>query len=340
MRALVVVLVGSLVSGCATDSYRIPPGELARLAHTAPDTRGQRVRVVQEVVATDVPAAPVVRPETQTVFVPQLDFSGSIQTGGGGPHGGGGGGIGHIGGGGGDGKGLAIAVLVIAATVMITAAAIEGSRFDGYAALHPMHPVHLIGHDGRFAVVPLAWLDDEAVAWADQAIIKPSEGPWHPIERAPLDRQGLTYSMYGGYGSLRSALGDLALGPAWTIQLGYFPTQELGILVSEFFGWRDNRYAATLFEARTTGELQYLPVQLGRLHGGLYGGVGFASRFEDAIKLSGDHVVAGDETTAAFVGGAMVQLDLTTRLALTGRLGIARAHDEEMHDVMIGLSVY
>jgi len=42
----------------------------------------------------------------------------------------------------------------------------------------------------------------------------------------------------------------------------------------------------------------------------------------------------------ALVGGAMFQLDVNTRIALTARLGIAQAHDEQMHDVLIGISVY
>jgi hypothetical protein len=130
------------------------------------------------------------------------------------------------------------------------------------------------------------------------------------------------------------------MGPAWTVQLGYFPSQQLGVVASVFFGWRDNRYNATLFETRTTGELQFFPVQVGRLHAGLYGGAGVAYRFEDAIKLSGNDVVAGNERTGALDGGAMFQLDINTRLALTGRLGIAWAHGERMTDALFGLAVY
>jgi hypothetical protein len=36
----------------------------------------------------------------------------------------------------------------------------------------------------------------------------------------------------------------------------------------------------------------------------------------------------------------MLQLDVNTRIALTGRVGLARAHGEEMRDVLIGISVY
>ena len=342
MRALAVVLAGSLIAaGCSVNSYKIPTSELARLAQVPPEARGQHVRVIQEIVESDVPAAPPVSGETEVVIVPQINVGASAHRG---PShgGGGGGGLGgsKIGGAGGDGKGAAIAFLVFAATALITAAAIEGSRFDGYAQLHPMHPVHLLGKDGNYTVVPLAWIDANAAAWADTAVVRPSEGPWRQLERAPLSRRGLAYGMYGGTGSLRSADGALAMGPAWTVQLGYFPTQEIGVLGSVFFGWRDNKYGATLFETRYTAELQVLPVQLGILHAGLYGGAGAAYRFEDAVKLVGDRVIPGNEASNALVGGAMFQLDINTRIALTGRLGIARAHDEQMHDVLVGISVY
>jgi hypothetical protein len=338
MRALAVVLAGSLIAaGCGVNSYKIPAGELTRIAHTPPAARGEHVRVVQDIVSSDVPTAPPVSSETEIVFVPQVNISAGVRT----RHSGGGfGSGGKIGGAGNDGKGAAIALLFVAATALITAAAIEGSRFDGYARLHPMHPVHLIGKDGSYTVMPLAWIDPRAAAFTDTAVVRPTEGPWLQLERAPLSRAGLTYGMYGGAGSLRSADGTLAMGAAWTVQLGYFPTQQLGILVSGFFGWRDNRYNATLFETRTTGELQFFPVQVGILHAGLYGGAGAAYRFEDAIKLSGNEVIAGNESSLALVGGAMFQLDINTRLALTARLGIARAHGEQMHDALIGISVY
>jgi hypothetical protein len=339
MRALAVVLAGSLfAAGCAANSYRIPTRELAQLAEIPPEARGQRVRVIQDIFASDVPAAPAVTGETEVVFVPHV----SVSVGSGRRYGGGGfGGFrgGKIGGAGNDGKAAAVAFLAFAATALVSAAVIEGSRFDGYARLHPMHPVHLIGRDGSYGVVPLAWIDRNAAAWADRAVVRPTEGPWLELERAPLSREGVTYGMYGGTGSLQSADGSLEMGPAWTVQLGVFPTQQVGILASMFFGWRDNRLNATLFETRTTAEIQFLPLQLGILHGGLYGGAGIAYRFEDAIAVD-DALVASDQSSLALVGGAMFQLDINTRIALTGRLGIARAHGEEMRDVLVGISVY
>jgi hypothetical protein len=344
MRVLAVVLAGSLIaSGCAVNSYKIPPDELARLARVPPEARGEHVRVVQEIVASEVPAAPPVTRETEVVIAPQIDVAVGVH----GPvHAGFGGGWssglrnGKIGGLGKDSKSSAVSLLFAAATALVTAAVVEGMRFDGWARLHPMHPVHLIGHDGSYTVVPLAWLDPSAVAWADTAVVRPTEGPWLELERAPLSRQGLAYGLYGGVGSLRSAAGDLAMGPAWTVQLGYFTSQQLGVFASVFFGWRNNQLEATLFETRYTAELQYLPLQLGILHGGLYGGAGVAYRFEDAFLLSDGRIAAGNESTLALTGGAMFQLDINTRVALTARLGLAQAHGEQMHDAIFGVSVY
>jgi hypothetical protein len=342
MRGLVAVFVAGLLiaTGCVANSYRIPNGELQRLAATPPEARGQHVRVIQEVGATEVPAAPAVEANTEVVIVPQINVSVSPDrrrhTGGwAGSSGrtGRGGGLKLGGGGGSDGKAAAVVFLVIAAVALVAVAGVEGSRFDGWAQLHPMHPVHLLGRDGGYQVMPLAWIDPETAAWTRKAIVKPTEGPFHQLGRAPLDRAGPTYAMFGGTGSLRSAYGDLGLGPAFTVQLGYFPVQQIGLLGSVFFGWRDNRVGETLFESRYTLELQALPVAAGRLHAGLYGGIGAAYRFEDGIEN-------GNSGTRALTGGGMFQLDVNTRIALTARFGLAMAHEESMRDILFGMSVY
>jgi hypothetical protein len=224
-------------------------------------------------------------------------------------------------------------VLVVAAVALVAVATVEGSRFDGFAQLHPMYPVHLIGKDGGYALMPLAWIDPNTAAWADHAVIRDTEGPFRPLEHAPLSREGWTYGMYGGIGSLRSVAGDVATGPAFTVQLGYFPDQHVGVVGSLFFGWRDNVVQETLFESRYTLELQAFPVQAGIFHAGLYGGGGGAYRVEDQLP-------GGNSGSSAFTGGAMLQIDINTRLALTARFGMAQAHDELMRDIQFGLSVY
>ena len=74
MRALVVVLAGSLIaSGCAVNSYKIPPDELARLARVPPEGRGEHVRVVQRVGEDDLGPQHPVEAETQIVVFPDVD---------------------------------------------------------------------------------------------------------------------------------------------------------------------------------------------------------------------------------------------------------------------------
>ncbi len=317
-----------------SSAYRIPAKDLQALSQIQPEQRGQHVRVIQEISDASAPPAQRVDGGTQIYIGPQINVSTPIHTSGGG--GGRGGGLGKIGGAGNDGKAAAIAFLVIAATALVMVAAVEGSRFDGYAQLHPMHPVHLFGRDGSYRVMPLAAIDPATAAWTDKAIVRETEGPWRELDRAPLTRRGWGYSMYGGMGSLRSENGEKELGPAFSVQLGYFPTNDIGVLANVFFGWRDNVVNETLFESRYTLELQALPVKAGPLHLGLYGGAGLAYRFEDGSKLARRQ----DPESMALTGGAMLQLELHTRIALTARFGIAQAHEERMSDILVGLSVY
>jgi hypothetical protein len=338
MRLLAVVLAAVMATGCAANSYRIPNGELARLAQTPPEQRGQRVRVIQEISATTVNNQERVGPDTQLIIVPQINISTGPRYhrghGGGGWGGGGGGGGKSISGGSGsDGKAAAVAVIVIAAVALFVIAGVEGSRFDGWSEVHPMHPVHLIGHDGQYTVMPLAWIDQNAVAWTRKAIIRPTEGPWRNLERHPLDRKGPTMGMYAGTGTLYSAHGDKGAGPAFTIQAGYFFNQYVGILGDIMFAWRDNQFRDVLFESRFQLELQALPLHVGILHGGGYVTGGTAYRLED-------NVMGGNAGSRVYSGGGILQIDVNTRIALTARAGVTSIHGERTSDLVFGLAVY
>ncbi|MBA2542904.1 MAG: hypothetical protein H0V17_24875, partial [Deltaproteobacteria bacterium] len=237
MRLLCVLMAALLIGGCAANSYRIPPSELQRLAQTPPEQRGQKVRVIQEIGSGTV-TNPTERvgPDTQIIFVPQINistgprYSRGSYGGGGGIRGGKIGGGGGSGGSGSDGKAAAIAIIVLAAIGLFVVAGVEGSRFDGWAGLHPMHPVHLIGKDGGYTIMPLAWIDPAAAEWTDKAVIRPDQGPWTQLERAPLWRTGPSLSMYAGTGTLSSADGTVAAGPAFTIQGGFYLNQHVGIM--------------------------------------------------------------------------------------------------------------
>jgi hypothetical protein len=337
--------------GCGTTSYKIPASELIRLSQLPPADRGQNVRVVQQLSDADVgPPQPVAR-ETQIVIFPDVvvyDGGGGHRRGSGGwgphanapsanaGHAGGGVKVGSVGGsnsGAGDSKAEAIVIVVMAITALVVAAAVEGSREDGYATIHPMTPLYLFGHDGSRAVMPLAALDYDSAAFSEYAIIRSNETPWRFNSRAPLDRVGFTYAVFAGVGTFISADGSKDTGPATTIQFGYFPEQHIGIVSSLYFGWRDNKEAQTLYETRYSLEVDGYLAQAGPLHFGLYGGIGGATRLEDGID-------GGNASSLALLGGAQVQLDFNTRLALTARLGQTYAHDERMTDALIGLAVY
>ena len=191
----------------------------------------------------------------------------------------------HVGGGGGDGKGAAIAILVVAAVALVAVAAVEGSRFDGYAQLHPMQPVHLFGQRRQHTVMPLAWIDPQTAAWADTRSCARTRGRGSQLERAPLDRAGLRPTrMFGGIGTLQLGRRPHATRHRDDDPARLFP-DAAGRRRSarSFFGWRDNAVGETLFESRYTLELQGYPVHAGPLHLGLYGGGGAAYRWEDGI---------------------------------------------------------
>jgi hypothetical protein len=333
--ALVVALAAP---GCTASTYKISQGELARLAATSPATRGQSVAVRQQAPWDDEPpAAQPIGADAQLIIIgPNIEIGGGGRGGRGSGGGGGGGGGGKNApkaGEGADAKATAIAIVVIAVTAVVVMAVVEGQRWAGHVQLNPMHPVHLFLKDGNYAVVPLAQIDPQLAAYTDTAMVRASEGPWYTLDREPLDRRGLSYTVLLGVTQSVSADGRLGTGPTAHIQLGYFMSQQLGILADLVFGWRQNRVNATLFDTRASLEAQYWPVALGPVHGGVFGDIGVAQRIEDGIP-------GGNSSGVAFSGGAQLQLDLTTFLGLTARFGVTHAHDDLVKEVLVGLSVY
>jgi hypothetical protein len=322
---IVLVSVAALVPGCLSQTYNIPRRELQALAQADPYARGGRVRVVQNFIGGETPPeAPRVYSHTVVVIdagtswsgpAPRLGSGGSLKTAG------------------------ALASddaaywIVVASLVAVGLAVTEGARYDGWAELHPMHPVHLFGWDGGYAVMPLAHVTPEAAEWARRAVVRESEGPWRPIARAPLNRHGWTYSVLLGTSEVPLASGDDTRGFMAHIQLGHFFTPELGLLFDIGLGWADDALGNVVFDSRNALELEYLPLDLGVLHGGVFGQVGFGRHLDDSA--------AGPDRFGPLAGaGALVQLELTTRLAITGRAGFASTHGETISDLTVGLSIY
>jgi len=335
-RAAGLIAAASLtVSGCVARTYRIPHEELVRLAQTPPAERGQRVRVVQELGTSPEPAPyQPVTAETEVVIVPtHVDVGGGGRVGGHHHPGGGGGHLpvpsnGHAD----NAKAEAIAYIVLAATALFVLAVTEGERYDGWVQLHPMMPVHIWGPWG-YGVVPLAQIDLATAEMTTRAVVRPGEGPWRELGRAPLDRVGLSYSVLGGATTVTSVDGTTGLGAGAHILIGGYPLHSLGVLADFDFAWRPNVVNQTAFIARFGVELDVLPVDLGPLHGGLYGELGFVRRQEDGLANA-------DTTSGRGELGTLWQLELTTRLALTGRVGIGHELGAQTRDLSIGLSVY
>jgi len=318
--ALALALVFA-TTGCLSRSHVIPKNELMRLAQLPPEERGRQVRVVQGFQSEDNP--------------PAADNGGSVgvvvvSEPGRGP------GPGPASGGHDSAKAKsdrAYVYLILAAALGITLAVTEGARYDGWVELHPQYPIHLRGPYGEYTWMPLSQLDPQTAAWASKAIVRPGEGPWRELGRAPLNRRGLTYAMTLGYAKMPSVLGNEEQGVLGHITFGFFPEQTVGLGFDIGLGWATNDDGNTIVDSRYTLEVDFLPLTAGKLHAGGYGQGGVAGRFED-----GPSSVA--RRGMIYGGGVMGQIELTARLALTMRAGVTQIFDYTSPDVGVGIAVY
>jgi hypothetical protein len=379
--ALVAAAFTATTAGCLSNEYRIPHDELVRIAQLAPETRGERVRVVQELgrdrdlpgvdrsIASEPPADSYI--ETQTRF--ELDARGDLRPvatqtrvrggpwrnpsavpassegshGGGWRGGGGGGGNLNLGGGGG-GKGeevliLAVLVAAVAAVAVIGLAASEGARFDGHVAIAPQQPLHLKNDLGQELHVAMGALTLDEALGASEAVVLEDEGPGlHRRQRNPLDRVGCTFKVT--MGSVLEPPPARAAQPAWssgfgsTIQLGGFFTRSMGLLASVNLGMGNDAQGRT-FQRHGLGlETQLFPLRAGPLSVGAFAHAG--------LQIAGNSD-QGLDTGPALGGGVMVEVALSTRLALALRGDWTAARIESHQDgwtghgsVTAGLAIY
>ncbi len=334
-RCLAVFAALALVSGCLSSSHSIPKEELVRIAKRAPEQRGERVRVVQTFTNSEQPPR-ASEGNCGGCGVRVHAGSNGRSSSGRGRHSSSSGG----GGGGGGGKisgeaaaALAVVVLASAAVIGVVAASSEGARYDGWAKLSPNHPLHLYGPSNSYRLISLDDLTVEEAEWATRAYVRNSEGHWEGLGRAPLNRQGWAYSVFIGAGEIGDMGGAPRPGTVSHIQLGYFPTRALGIHGDVGFGWGGpgtGKIDGVRFEASAGLEAQYLPFRAGKIHGGAFAQMGKSLRT----------VSAGGGTSSLFSAGGLMQYDITTRLALTGRAGLTRAYGEPATEISLGLSIY
>ncbi len=218
--------------------------------------------------------------------------------------------LGQGGGGGGGKDDLAIFLIVIAALATIGMVATEGARFDGTVAMNPWQPVHLIDESGQEREVPLAQLTPAEAAWTSKALVMDDEG-WGMmrLRRRPLDRHGFAFKMDGGlFHSSCSCL--TADGAGTNVQFGYFPYHRFGLLATWAFAGGSDANAKSFYRNNLALEAQIFPLDLWRLHLG-----GFAHA---GVQYADDDQ-GGSRSGPAFGGGALLELELTTRLAFTLR---------------------
>ncbi|MCG8555863.1 MAG: hypothetical protein MJD61_11345 [Proteobacteria bacterium] len=319
------------LAGCLGTTFRIKHDELHRLASALPQQRGQRVRVLQRFGVEGRPRpAPAVGVYPSTVVVVDAGSP---------PARGAGAAVQSVASKAEAAEESAKALTVLAVLGAVGLAAAEGPRYDGWVELHQDHPVHLLQRNGAWFWVPLSKLDPATIANVQEAVVVQGEGPWRPLGRAPLDRKGFTYGVELGGAGLASMDGKAYPGFSTRIQFGGFPSQHIGLIVNLGYGWGDNGQRQTLVNQRVNLELHGYAPALGRAHLGGYLQAGLLRRVEDQAlgrSRSGQDPIFG--------GGVLAQLELTTRLALTGRVGLASISgtrgQTRASEYSLGVSIY
>lgn len=243
------------------------------------------------------------------------------------------GGSGNWGGGSGGGGGggnigdeafvLAVALVVIAALAAVGLVVSEGARFDGSVQMSPEQPVHLQQYGGADVVVPLADVTRENLTTTVEAKVMDDEGFGIRRLEHVLDRRGATFKLDFGRIAFEQATSTLAnSGPVAHIQVGYFFTPSFGVLATAGLGGANDGLGEILTRHEFALEAQALPLALGPLRAGGYANGGFAM----AATTAG---IGTAEYGTAFGGGALFELALTGRMALTLRAGGDLAHFDD-----------
>jgi hypothetical protein len=326
------IVAALALSGCLGPNYGVPLEELARQVRLPPEARGRHLRVVQQTGGEDPPPARGAHPSgyrgAAVIVVPTppprpVGFNpGRVFEG--------------------DDAGAAVAVVAVAATVGAFVAlgvlsAVEAERYDGWADVRPGHGVYLQSRSGPWYWVPLSALRPEDVPFLRAAFLRDDEGPFERTGRAPLTRPGFAYGLdLGASGVVGFGEDGAPWRPASRIRVGGFPLQWLGLYGTVAFVFASDR--GTLLNVRYGAEVQALPLAWGPLHVGLYGEVADNHRlyFPEDRFLERHGVLAG--------GGPMMELEVTTHLAVTLRGGLGGVETRgawvPVGSVQVGATVY
>jgi len=210
-----------------------------------------------------------------------------------------------------DAKALAIVVVVAAIAVTVGAAATEGARYDGKVVMAPNQNVYLKRSGGGEMVQPLDALAAQDLAGVTSVEVSDAEGyGLMLLGRDPLNRKGFAFKFDGGsMGTRLDGFGGRGAGA--NIQVGGFFNKHLGLLLTSSLTGGTDGSARGFFRSVFGAELQGFLPGLGPLHLGGFGNVGALNREIDN---------AGSVSGMSFGAGALVEIELTTRLALDFRV--------------------
>lgn len=326
------MLLAPLLIGCLGTTWRVPREELDRLAEQPGPSRGDAVRVVQDLKGAPVPArsGPRIDPPEEREPPPDvvvmrpwglwvdIAIQAPLPPG---PHlllpgpppfppppppppvpdvpSGAGAALEEVD----DARVLAALAVLAAAGVLVVVGVTEGVRFDGWVGVDPAQPLHLRSGD-QWRTVLVRDLRPEDLADVDFAVLRPDEGDVQELSRAPLSREGLTYRVE--LGAAESPDADWARSAH--ILGGYHPNRWVGVL-----GGAQVLLDADEVRTRWGIEAQALPMSGGRLHLGGFGGGGW----ERAVTAGG---IEGAPFVAA---GILGEVELVTRVGVTARVGWA-----------------
>jgi len=228
--------------------------------------------------------------------------------------------------------GMAVVAAVAVAASVFVVAGIEGTRWDGWVSADPDRSIHLYRHDGQWLSIPVYALEPELAAWADGALLddEDSGGELERLRRAPLDRQGFSIGVETGVVGVTSPSEDRFIGGGARFTLGGFPIQYLGL-----YALLDFAAVSDTIDIRYGTQLQgYFPA-LGIAHLGLYGEIGGVGRRADLP----DDTTERDRRLYGGAG-ALLQLDINTRVAITLRGGVWSTSGHVLPEATLGLTVF
>jgi hypothetical protein len=323
VRAAAGVLSGL---GCLSQSYEVSAPELARIVELPAEERGERVRVTQQTTFgndlrdislpyADADVAILIETHHDrdyhsarrrrswhhdVDFDDESDVDGAAE------------------------EALAAAVVVVAtaATAALTVGATEGARFDGWMRTPEQHPVLLVDRWGRHRWERLGSLSLDDLDDVDHGVLADFSDDLEPLERHPLDREGFVYQLE--FGAEPAPFAGPSLAVSGRGGLGFMPSQHYGFLLGGAFSTARADEPRALgsdttlsFDYRVFLQGEAWPFSAGRWHWGPYAELGYAWALADDVL--GSRGASGPMLAL----GAALQLDWTTRLALTLRGGAA-----------------